>query len=144
MDKAHLFLGMKIERDRKLKNSLFLKLRVGKFLSRFKLEGSSAKFPMQTDLHLRRADEDEQKTSSHLPYRKLVGSLMYLGNMTRPDLMFAVSELARYFSFYGREHWNAAWQVGKYASSTKTLSLHYAGRNEKVVGYTDADWAGDK
>lgn len=145
MDKAHFFLGIKIERDRENRTlSISQHAYVNKLLKRFGLMESASKYPMRTDLELRRATYDEQEAATNLPYRELVGSLMYLACTTRPDIMFAVSRLARYFSFYGHEHWKAARTVAKYVSSTKNMLLSYGSIYEGVVGYTDADWAGDK
>jgi hypothetical protein len=40
----------------------------------------------------------------HLRYRVIVGSLGYLVNMTRPDLVFAYSELGKYVQRPGKAH----------------------------------------
>jgi len=43
-----------------------------------------------------------------LPYKELVGKLMYLSTCTRPDISFAVRELAKFMSNYSLAHWVAA------------------------------------
>ena len=101
MEPAHFFLGIKIERDRNIRSLCMSQhAYITKMLSRFELEGTSSNVPMKSDLHLRKASIDEQKASLNLPFRELVGCLMYLACTTRTDIMYAVSRLARYFSCY--------------------------------------------
>ena len=143
MEEAHFFLGINIERDRKLK-TLYISQSayIDKILKRFRLEGSSSNVPMRCDVHLSEC-EAEDRNSKKYPFRELIGCLMYLACVTRPDIMFAVQKLARYFTTYGRDHWNAAQVLGKYISSTKSLVLRYGSGDNKIVGFTDSDWAGD-
>lgn len=145
MDDAHFFLGIKITRDRaKGKLTISQLSYIQKLLSRFNLDGGIAKLPMRGDLHLEKALPDEHKRAIELPYRELLGSLMYLACTSRPDIMFAVAKLARYFACWGNQHWTAAKKVAKYIASTKTLVLEYGNSDDGIIGYTDADWAGDK
>lgn len=145
IDEANFFLGIKIERNRN-ERSLYISQAayIEKILKRFNLSDTSSKYPMRVDLDLRRASEEEMKTSEKFPYRELIGSLMYLAVVSRPDIMFAVSRLARYFTCYSHEHWKAAQTVANYVCSTKNCYLCYKGQVENLEGYTDADWAGDK
>lgn len=50
----------------------------------------------------------EREHLAALPYRSLVGSLMYVASGTRPDIMFAVSKLSRFLDRYREAHWQAA------------------------------------
>ena len=50
---------------------------------------------MRTDLRFLRATEDEIDNSKNFLYRGLVDSLMYLGCTARPEIMYAISYLAR-------------------------------------------------
>ena len=77
-----------------------------------------------------------------VPYRQLVGSLLYLAMTTRPDITFRTSFLARFMHSYSLEHWKAAKVVLRYLSRTKSMGLHY-GKGLAVVGFIDADWAED-
>ena len=109
MDKAHYFLGMKITRDRR-KRKIWLSQAayVKNIIQRFQMEGSSSTVPMRYGLRLEKVNGCETNRVSSIPYREVVGSLMYLACTTRPDIMFATSYLARYSSCYGEEHWAAA------------------------------------
>lgn len=94
----------------------------------------NAKFENKTN-----AEPDEK----NYPYRELVGSLMYLSVMTRPDITFAVSYLSQYNSCFQREHWLAAKRVLRYLKGTINMGLLYTANQETFClhGYCDADWA---
>lgn len=61
---------------------------------------------MITDLYLEKNSEMEQQEGESLPFRELVGSLMFLAVTSRPDIMFAVARLSLLFVSYGEVHWN--------------------------------------
>lgn len=113
-------------------------------LRRFKLSISESDTPKRNDLFLKKATNEEQELSIMYPFRELVGSLMYLACRTRPDIMFSVAKFARHFSSYSRIHWEAAKNVTKYVSSTRYLALCYGITNHDDIGFTNADWAGDR
>ncbi|RVE41856.1 hypothetical protein evm_013500 [Chilo suppressalis] len=70
---------------------------------------------------------------------------MYLAVCTRPDIAHTVSQLSQFNNSYGDEHWIAAKRVLRYLMGTKDLALFYrrGNQNEFVLGYADADHAGD-
>ena len=43
----------------------------------------------------------------NMPYRELIGSLLWVVNGTRPDVSFAVNTLAKFTSNPGLVHWKA-------------------------------------
>lgn len=77
-------------------------------------------------------------------YQKLVGKLIYLSH-TRPDIAYAVSVVSRFMHAPSEEHMKAVYRILKYLKATPGKGLFF-GKNQdhKVVGYTDADWAGDR
>ena len=89
------------------------------------------------------ATEDEMCAAQHIPYRELVGSLMYLSCTIRPDIMYATGYMARFVSRYGHRHWIALKKIEKYLSSTRTNGLCYGGKDNTILGHTDASWADD-
>ncbi|UYV80202.1 hypothetical protein LAZ67_18001996 [Cordylochernes scorpioides] len=89
-------------------------------------------------------DEEEKERMKAIPYRELIGSLLYLANCTRPDLMFSVTRLAQFASNPGRRHWQAAKHVLRYLHGSINLSLVYRRTDSNdVCAYSDADWASD-
>jgi len=60
-----------------------------------------------------------------MPYRKLIGSLLWVANGTRPDISFAVGSLAKYTSNPGRVHWEALLRILGYLSQTLNHCIRY-------------------
>ncbi|XP_074317943.1 secreted RxLR effector protein 161-like [Silene latifolia] len=58
-------------------------------------------------------------------YARIIGSVMFLMNCTRPDIAYAVSRLSRYTHNPNAEHWNALRRLLKYLKGTIDLCLHY-------------------
>ena len=76
-------------------------------------------------------------------FRQLVGSLISL-KITRPDLSFLVGVISQFMARPTEEHLHCAQHVLRYVSGTKDRGLLYrTGTAAKLVGYTDADWAGN-
>jgi hypothetical protein len=78
-----------------------------------------------------------------VPYRSAVGSLIYLVTGTRPDIAVAVGEVSKYLENPGRLHWAAVKRILRYLKGTLEMSLLVKPESTDVVGYSDADWAGD-
>ncbi|XP_039138720.1 uncharacterized mitochondrial protein AtMg00810-like [Dioscorea cayenensis subsp. rotundata] len=75
-------------------------------------------------------------------YRRIVGSLLYLTH-TRPDLMHAVSVVARFMQSPTKHQYGAVKRILRYVSGTTGYGLHYAKNDQfKLVGYSDSDWGG--
>ena len=80
-----------------------------------------------------------------LHYQSAVGSLLHVSGWTRPDIAFAVSNVARFCSSPSKEHWTAVKRILRYLKGTSNYGLSYLrnDNNDTLVGYSDADWAGD-
>ena len=77
-------------------------------------------------------------------YRSLVGSLLYIGKQTRPDILNVVNQLSRFFKKPDNTHWKAAKDVLRYLKGTINLRLTFIKNSSmKLVGDADADWSGD-
>ena len=77
-----------------------------------------------------------------LPYRELIGSLMYLMVCSRPDISFTVGQLASYMNCPGTQHYNAAIHLLKYIKGSMDRELIYKSDSKlQIEGYCDADWA---
>lgn len=71
-----------------------------------------------------------------------VGSLLYLAQVTRPDIAFAVNDVSRFNNRHSIEHWTAVKRIFRYIKGTTNYKLHFS-KNNNLIGYTDADWASD-
>jgi hypothetical protein len=88
--------------------------------------------------------EEEMREAKTLPYKELVGKLMYLATCTRPDIAFTVRELAKYMSNYGVHHWKAAKHLLRYLQGTRSHGILYGHRDDPYPifrTFTDSDWA---
>lgn len=146
--KAECYLGIEIERDLKTK-----KIRIHQsaytrnVLRRFEMDESN---PMATPLDAKmalRRNEDEDgkaKDAADVPYRQLIGSLMYLAVSTRPDIAFAVSNLSQFLTNPSIDHWKAAKRVLRYLQGTIGLGILFIGNCEQpnvLFAYSDSDFA---
>jgi hypothetical protein len=78
-----------------------------------------------------------------VPYRHAVGSLIYLVTGTRPDLAVATSSVAKFCENPGPAHWTAVKRILRYLKGTSDWGLLFNPKDDTLVGYSDADWAGD-
>jgi hypothetical protein len=85
--------------------------------------------------------DGEKHDMKNVPYKQLVGSLLYIAWMTCPNILFAVSLLSRFIANLGRVHWEDAKRVLKYLKGTINTRLIYGNCMNGLIGYTDADWA---
>jgi hypothetical protein len=76
---------------------------VKKVLSRFGYKDSKH-FPTPYDLSLI-LRKNKRIGRDQLRYSQMIGSLMYLANATRPDILFDVSKLSRFTSNLGDDYW---------------------------------------
>jgi hypothetical protein len=84
---------------------------------------------------------------STLPYRSLLGSLLWLARGTRPDISYSVSYLSQFSNCCSEEHFAALRRVLKYLIATKEHKLvlpKIKTDQLEITAYSDSDWAGDK
>ena len=116
-------------------------------LKRFNLDqANTVSTPADTHMPLQESLGDDDLTlSSSIPYREAVGCLMYAMVLTRPDIAFAVSRVAKFTSNPRNSHWTAVKRIFRYLSSTATMGLSYFSQRSDLTlrGYCDADYAGD-
>ena len=84
-------------------------------------------------------DDVECKHLTNIPYRSLVGSLMYIASGTHPDIAFAVSKLSCFLDCYHEAPWQAAIQVVRYLKDTRMFLLRLGGTSSLLIGYCDSD-----
>ncbi|CAM9383544.1 unnamed protein product, partial [Discosporangium mesarthrocarpum] len=94
------------------------------------------------DLTARQNNEEELDTN-RCPYANILGKLMFLAGMTRPDLHNRVRELGRPAASPCLRHWHGLQNMLRYLSETMNIGLHYPERTRLVTGYADSDWAND-
>ena len=130
------FLGLQVFRNRAARR---LKLAQPKFiaviLKRFGQENSvpvgTPLAPDSSTLHRGQGPKTEEGKAEmqKLPYRAVIGSLMYLMVGTRPDLAYPLGRLSAFLENPGMLHWEAALRVLRYVRGTAELGLVYGGEN---------------
>ena len=107
-------------------------------------EAKPVKTPVAVNCKLLKASEEGELVDQGL-YQSAVGSLLYLAIRSRPDIAFAVNNVARFCSRPTKEHWTAVKRIFRYLSGTTHFGLLYTRGvgSDTLVGYADADWGGD-
>ena len=139
----HWFLGMRILRSED-GITVDQEKYIANVLKQFNMSDSKPKVtPAEVNLKLVKDDGEHQLVDTKL-YRSLVGSLLYIGKQTRPDILNVVNQLSRFFEKPNTTHWQAAKHVLRYLKGTINLRLTFAKNSSmKLVGNADADWSGD-
>jgi hypothetical protein len=138
---VHEYLGMEIKRefDRiEISQEKIIK----RILEKFGLKDcNGVKTPMVANF-----DVETDKEIIDVPYRELIGSLLYVSNTSRPDITFATAFLSRFFDKPTEQLWTAGKRVLRYLKETihKKLTFKKTDRINDMLAYTDSDWAGDK
>jgi hypothetical protein len=77
-------------------------------------------------------------------YLSMIGSLIYLATVTRPDIAFATSKAGRAMADPRQPDMNAVKKIFRYLQATKEAKITYrASGNTEIIGYADADFGGD-
>jgi hypothetical protein len=98
--------------------------------------------PMVEHFNLQPADTFDDT----LPYRSLLGSLLWIARGTRPDISFAIAYLSQFCNCYSEQHFSALKRVLRYLIGTKTKKLHMPvirSDQLRLEVYSDSDWAAD-
>jgi hypothetical protein len=88
------------------------------------------------------ADTDKAVVDVEL-YRQIIGSLLYLALRTRPDVLVAVSILARFSQSTTTYCHRGAKRVLRYLRETVNMALVYRNGEKHLNAFVDADYAGD-
>ncbi|KAI8659271.1 hypothetical protein NCS56_01144000 [Fusarium sp. Ph1] len=73
-------------------------------------------------------------------YKRVIGSILYASVISRPDVAFAISRLARFMNNPGEKHVQAANRVLCYLYATRFYALQF-GPGEGFVVHSDASFA---
>jgi hypothetical protein len=99
--------------------------------------------PAKVSLKLH-AFKDEPLFNLDFNYRSAVGKLNYLAQTTRPDIMYATHQIAKYSSDPRQSHGEAIFYLVRYLKKTCDLGLKFKPDPEKGFEcYCDADFSGN-
>jgi len=138
---AHFLLGIEIvQRDDcyLLKQGHY----VDRILEKFKMVNCHGVSVPLSPSHQIDEDKEGEAVDDRL-YRSLIGCLNYISVMTRPDISYSLSKLARYVGKATMMHWEAAKHVLRYLKHTRNYGLRFPkGDNGGIVLWADADYGG--
>tara|TARA_B100000674_G_scaffold231164_1_gene190210 strand:+ start:563 stop:6883 length:6321 start_codon:yes stop_codon:yes gene_type:complete len=147
-------LGVKVCRDRALRSlSLSQELYVRDLCKRHAglIAGLTKKFDSPADpnapLSMMQCpapnSADWERMQQHrADYMALVGAFLWLANVTRPELAFIASHLARFVSNPGDAHYSAAIRVLLYLQGSASRTLDFKPVADKPLRvFVDSDWA---
>ena len=142
---ADCFVGIQIERDRKnMSILLHQEAYLSRVLAKFQMEQSNPrKVPADPCVKLSRRNGDEREEA--FPFSEAVGSLMYAMICTRPDIAFAVGNVAQFSSKPDRSHWEAVKRILAYIRGTVRHGITFGSNvnNSRLCAYSDSDFAGN-
>jgi hypothetical protein len=116
---------------------------IEKVAARFSIDDSTrpVSTPEIASKRLVPATETEKREAEGLEFQELVGCLIY-ANMSRPDIAYAISNVARFMGGWSKEHYDAARRilVHLYTTRNQSLILKPANTAEPMVwGFVDAN-----
>ena len=92
-----------------IKQSYFIKDMLHKY-QKYLIKGIKS-VPMMSEVNLSKdmcaKTDTEKEQMKQLPYREIVGKLLWLSLCTRPDIMYATTQCAKFCNDYGPTHWYA-------------------------------------
>lgn len=143
LGKAELFLGMRVKQT----NS-YIKIDqedyVDKVLRRFNMENCKPVSTPAVPGQRFSKPEEPYTPNESIPYRELIGSLMYIAVCTRPDIAHSVNFMSQFNNCYEDVHWIATKRILRYLKGTKSMGLIFSKNNQgDIKGFADADHAGN-
>jgi hypothetical protein len=85
--------------------------------------------------------EPERESMKKVPYRELIGSLLFACTTLFPEINCAISMLSEFLNNPGKYHWREAKRVLQYLKGVKKRKLVYRrSKHFKLYGYVDSDW----
>lgn len=143
------FVGFQIQRNRQ-KRSLHIHqtLYITKLLNRLSMNKANPCYlPISAGTVLKPDKKNLLNRDETGLYRQIVGSAIYLANNTRPDISYAVGQLARFMATPAVIHIQHAKQLLRYLNGTRTIGITYSNRLREGLHtyklFSDATWGSE-
>ena len=164
LGKLNWFLGMGIDQHEDYSVTVNQELYTRKLIERFcpnrkpSMGKRAAPLDPTSFQKLRAAQTDlEREKAARVPYLQIIGSLLYLSCMTRPDIAYYMSVLCSFMHDPTVEAYGAALDLLLYVAHTPHSPLSFTGvntcpegvpqshashvtRNHGLIAYSDASW----
>ena len=143
MGGVSLVLGMQVTRDRERGMlSITQENYTKSILDRF---GMGSCNPLSTpgfssELSADQPEETLLNAENKQRYQAITGSVMYLAQIARCDIMYSTSQLARAMSTPAKIHIEAAKHLLRYLSGTKDFSITYKKGGLRLTTFSHSNW----
>lgn len=133
---AKQYVGLEIEQDiANHKISVSQRGYIRNLLTKFNmLEAKPASVPVEPGLFLETPDNSGEADNHH--YREVVGFLLFLSTVSRPDIAYSVSQASRFLCKWNFQHWLAVKRIMRYLVKTIDYKIVFRKTgNMSVTGY---------
>ena len=139
------YLGMNVHHDEdaiRIHQAAFIQ----QLLDRYDLNDlATVKTPMDSTHKLETEKNHTASKAFISRYLSMVGSLIYLAVISRPDISYAVGVVSRFSSNPNQQHLAAVTRIYAYLKGSKTRGLHFDRQLKdgwQLKGFVDSDWGG--
>ena len=160
--KLEWFLGMAVDQHEDysidINHALSIEKMAGKLLPGNSVTREYPTKEMFEKLGPAKSAEERARVQKY-QYASIIGALLYISVMSRPDTVYYTSVLAKFMSDPSMECVEASYHVIQYLNATRKYVLHYSGRvdvpsglkayapdierNHGFVGYSDSSWGNE-
>lgn len=143
LGEVHEFLGIKIEYHfSEGTMSLNQSTKIDGILERFNMSNCKGVSTPMMHNFAKILSDNEDEAIINVPYRELIGCLLYLSMCTRPDITYAITIMSKYCEKPTQLHWMMLKRILRYLKATKNFQLLYTRDDTmRLTAYSDADWA---
>lgn len=143
LGKVELFLGMRVRQEgRRIR--IDQEEYIEKLLQRFGMQDAKPVSTPAVPGQRFTKCANSHKPDETIPYRELIGSLLYIAVCTRPDIAHAVNYMSQFCNCYDEVHWRATKRILRYLKGTKDMGLNFEeDTHNSIQGFADADHGGN-
>ena len=140
MGDVSLVLGMQINRDRETKTLTISQEEYTKsILERFGM--ASCKPGFGSEPSTKQPEETLLSKEETHSYQAITGSVMYLAQILRYDIMYSSGRLARAMSRPAKVHMGAVKHLLRYLAGTTDFTIVYKKGGFKLTAFSDSNWS---
>ena len=145
MGELHYYLGVCIVQDKEEKQIF---IHQGQYIEKIlkkigQKEAKSVSTPVDLNVKLQKENGVSRPVDT-TSYQSIFGSLLYAAITTRRDIAQAVGVVSKFCANPTQSHLTAAKRILRYLKGAGYFGLSYEKcADGNLIGYSDADWAGD-
>ena len=136
-------LGMNVTRDRE-KGTVTINQKnyTEDVVQRYGMKGCNPAYTpgVGPKLSLNQPEEKLLNEEEKRRYQAITGAVMYLAQVTRYDILYAVNQLARAMSKPAKAHMRTAKHLLRYLAGSTDFSITYKQGSFRLAAFSDANW----